>query len=131
MNQNTPPMRIFGMRVFANPLLDPKPKVAFSPACPASDQCRAEFNAWALKLFGMTEAQCIVSKPLNAVFCGASIYEKLKEATQTSGTATTAETKAPSVKDIERSVKELRALRAKSNIVANDPGDYSPFIRPY
>lgn len=42
-----------GMRVFEAPTLEAKPKLKLSPACPVSDEFRAEMDAWLLDRFGV------------------------------------------------------------------------------
>ena len=42
-----------GVRVFESPLLEAKPKLKLSPACPVSDEFRAEMDAWLLDRFGI------------------------------------------------------------------------------
>jgi len=42
-----------GIRIFESPLLEAKPKLKLSPACPVSDEFRAEMDAWLLDRFGV------------------------------------------------------------------------------
>lgn len=42
-----------GIRMIESPALEPKPKLKLSPACPVSDEFRAEMDAWLLEMFGV------------------------------------------------------------------------------
>ena len=44
---------LLGIRIFEAPDLEPKPKLKLSPACPVSDEFRAEMDAWLLDIFGV------------------------------------------------------------------------------
>lgn len=46
-------LNLTGVRVFESPLLEAKPKLKLSPACPVSDEFRAEMDAWLLDRFGV------------------------------------------------------------------------------
>lgn len=45
-------MDLLGIKIFEAPDLEPKPKLKLSPACPVSDEFRAEMDAWLLDMFG-------------------------------------------------------------------------------
>ena len=45
-------LNMLGVRIFESPALEPKPKLKLSPACPVSDEFRAEMDAWLLEMFG-------------------------------------------------------------------------------
>ena len=49
---------LFGIRIIESPLLEPKPKLQLSKACPCSDECRDKFNAWLLERFGREPEHC-------------------------------------------------------------------------
>ena len=46
-------MDLLGIKIFEAPDLEPKPKLKLSPACPVSDEFRAEMDAWLLDRFGV------------------------------------------------------------------------------
>lgn len=44
---------LLGINIFEAPELEPKPKFKLSPACPVSDEFRAEMDSWLLDMFGV------------------------------------------------------------------------------
>lgn len=53
-------LNLAGARVFESPLLEAKPKLKLSPACPVSDEFRAEMDAWLLDRFGVDPETLVI-----------------------------------------------------------------------
>jgi len=60
MNQS-----IFGMTIKISPT-NIVPKIKLGDAAPVSDECRADFNAWLLDMFGTRDASIL---PRGHVYC--------------------------------------------------------------
>lgn len=65
-------LNLTGVRVFESPLLEAKPKLKLSPACPVSDEFRAEMDAWLLDRFGV-DPEALVAPSLSVLVIGFSL----------------------------------------------------------
>lgn len=74
-------MDLMGISIIETPLLEPKPKLKLSPACPVSDEFRQEMDAWLLEMFG-TEAPEVYQSSLG-VHVGPSLAKALRGVVKT------------------------------------------------